>query len=470
MFSKRERNLTAAVLFWDGLIAAVALLMAITLGTRGTLEGWVSGDIYRVAALAAIISPFALRWGGAYTSGRSHNLRDVLAPLLPGTAMSATLLLTIGVAFRGNILSASIIGLYAAVQLVALVIQRIIIFRLLPELRKRGYNGGSFVVVGSGPRARQVADTIASNPSWGLRSRGFLDDAPRPRDLEVLGDSYIGRTKELSDLFTREVIDEVFVVLPRQYLCADSTVELINLCETVGVDVTIVSDLFQTRRARPEIHDLLGPPGITLANYPHRLWKVVVKRVIDIVGALAGILLTSPLCLVAALAIKLGSPGPVFFVQRRCGLRGRTFPFIKFRTMYVDAEARLGELRQYNETTGPVFKMKHDPRVTRVGQVLRKYSIDELPQLVNVLLGHMSLVGPRPPIPDETTSYDLSERRRLSVRPGLTCLWQISGRSQLSFEEWMRLDLEYIDNWSLWLDLRILLRTIPAVIRGDGAS
>jgi exopolysaccharide biosynthesis polyprenyl glycosylphosphotransferase len=246
---------------------------------------------------------------------------------------------------------------------------------------------------------------------------------------------------------------------------------MMALCEAVGVDVTIVSDLFQMCRARPYLHDLLGVRGVTLANYPHRLlWALATKRVIDIVGAVAGILITGPLFLLVALAIKLDSTGPVFFVQRRCGLRGRTFPFIKFRTMYTDAEERLEELRSYNEVSGPVFKMKNDPRVTRVGRVLRKYSIDELPQLWHVLVGQMSLVGPRPPIPGEVGQYELNVRRRLSVRPGLTCLWQVRGRSLLSFEDWIRLDLEYIDRWSLMLDFRILLLTIPAVLRGKGAS
>ena len=172
MFSKRERNLKAAVLFWDGLIAAAALLLAIALGTRGDIQGWVSGDVFRLAALAAVISPFALRWGGAYTSRRQQSLGGVLRPLLPGTAISATFLLTIGVAFRGNILSASTIGLYAAVYLAALAAQRVTIFKLLPVVRKRGYNASNFVIVGSGPRARGLAETIASNSSWGLRNRG----------------------------------------------------------------------------------------------------------------------------------------------------------------------------------------------------------------------------------------------------------------------------------------------------------
>ena len=239
----------------------------------------------------------------------------------------------------------------------------------------------------------------------------------------------------------------------------------------IGVDVTVVSDPFPTQRMRSVLHGLLGRPGLTLTNYPHRsLWALAVKRIVDVLGVVFGILVTLPLCLVVALLIKFDSPGPVLFVQRRSGLRGRTFPFLKFRTMYTDAEAKVEALRARNEVSGPVFKIKNDPRVTRVGKTLRKYSIDELPQLLNVLVGHMSLVGPRPPIPKEVGHYELGERRRLSVRPGLTCLWQVNGRSLIPFEEWMRLDLEYIDSWSLALDLKILLQTVPAVLSARGAS
>jgi exopolysaccharide biosynthesis polyprenyl glycosylphosphotransferase len=195
-----------------------------------------------------------------------------------------------------------------------------------------------------------------------------------------------------------------------------------------------------------------------------------VKRVLDVVGALLAIALTSPIWIAAAIAIKLDSPGPVFFVQQRSGRNNRPFPCVKFRTMVVDAEARLEELRKRNEISGPVFKVKDDPRLTRAGRVLRKYSIDELPQFLNVLVGQMSLVGPRPPIPKEVRSYEPDQVRRLSVRPGITGLWQVSGRNRIAFEDWVRLDLQYIDEWSLWLDFQILVATIPAVLGGEGAS
>ena len=205
-------------------------------------------------------------------------------------------------------------------------------------------------------------------------------------------------------------------------------------------------------------------------RHHHPSWALTVKRGIDILGALVGLALAVPLWPVIAIAIKLDSRGPVFFVQNRVGLRGREFSFVKFRTMYTDAEERLAGLRSQNEATGPVFKMKRDPRVTRVGRLLRKLSIDELPQFLQVLVGQMSLVGPRPPIPSEAGFYETRQRRRLSMRPGLTCLWQVQGRSEVQFEEWVSLDLEYIDRWSLYLDARILLRTLPAVVGGRGAS
>ena len=478
MFLFLERRLRALLALADGLLAACSLLLASMICASESLQAWGllgstpgSAEAYRVAVLVGIVSPVMLRSCGAYSSHRKRQLRDVLPQLLRGTALGAVFLLATAIAFGSRSLSIGVAGLYAVLQLAALCAQRFAVFRLLPELRKRGHNAGRFVVIGSDQQARRLADELATSPGWRLYNRGFLDDAPTRHDLEILGDRYLGRTKEISDLFSREVIDEVLVALPRQALCEESTAELIALCETVGADVTIVTDLFQTRRARPQPHDLLGVPGISLLNYPHRrLWKLTAKRTIDIVGAMAAILITAPLWLLVALAIKLDSPGPVFFVQRRCGLRGRIFFFLKFRTMHTNAEAQLEELRVLNEATGPVFKMKKDPRVTRVGRVLRRYSIDEFPQFFNVLVGQMSLVGPRPPIPGEVGMYDLSDRRRLSVRPGLTCLWQVGGRSLIAFEDWVRLDLEYIDRWTLWLDFRILLRTLPAMIRGDGAS
>jgi exopolysaccharide biosynthesis polyprenyl glycosylphosphotransferase len=200
------------------------------------------------------------------------------------------------------------------------------------------------------------------------------------------------------------------------------------------------------------------------------VWQFALKRAFDVAGACFLLALSAPVWLAVALAVKLDSPGPIFFVQPRCGRYGRVFPFLKFRTMVTDAESRKAALRELNEKSGPVFKIQRDPRVTRVGRILRKYSIDELPQVLNVLVGHMSLVGPRPPVPAEVEKYELDHRGRLSMRPGLTCLWQVSGRNEIEFEDWVKLDIEYVERWSLLLDMQILLATFPAVISGRGAS
>ncbi len=208
---------------------------------------------------------------------------------------------------------------------------------------------------------------------------------------------------------------------------------------------------------------------LTLSSTPNNLLPLLFKRGLDIIVASIALLLFAPFFIIISLLIKLTSEGPVFFIQERCGLNGRRFPMLKFRTMVQDAEVLKANLAGMNEVSGPVFKMKNDPRVTWIGKLLRKSSLDEFPQFLNVLKGEMSVVGPRPPVPSEVKNYDSWQRRRLSMRPGITCVWQISGRSNIGFEEWMRLDLKYIDNWSFWLDLKIIAKTIPIVLLCKGA-
>ncbi len=241
------------------------------------------------------------------------------------------------------------------------------------------------------------------------------------------------------------------------------------LCEEQGVNVRVVLNFFPNRISKLAVEDLEGIPMLAFSSAPSAMAPLAGKRVFDVVVSALALLLMSPLLILIAIAIKLDSPGPVFFRQRRVGLSGREFRLYKFRSMSHDAEARLSELRSRNEMDGPVFKMRDDPRVTRVGRLLRKTSLDEFPQFLNVLRGEMSVVGPRPPLPSEVRLYERWQRRRLSVKPGITCTWQVSGRNEIDFARWMDLDLHYIDNWSLWHDLKIVLLTIPAVVFGRGA-
>lgn len=247
--------------------------------------------------------------------------------------------------------------------------------------------------------------------------------------------------------------------------------QTIEVCEREGVEVWLLADFFKTQVSQTFVDDFYGSPMLVFRSGPDTSWSAVGKRLIDVFGSLILLVGTAPVTLLAALAIKLGSRGPVLFRQERSGLNGRPFTMLKFRSMTTDAEQRKSEFEALNEMTGPVFKIANDPRITRVGRLLRKFSIDELPQLFNVLKGEMSLVGPRPlPVSEVARFDDLAHRRRLSVKPGLTCLWQISGRNEVTdFKEWVRLDLEYIDNWSLLLDLKILVLTVPVVLTGAGA-
>jgi exopolysaccharide biosynthesis polyprenyl glycosylphosphotransferase len=274
---------------------------------------------------------------------------------------------------------------------------------------------------------------------------------------------------ELESVIAREPVDEVFIALPRDEY-APLVEEVVRLCEEQGIIVRLQTDLFKLRIARWQVDELDGVPIVTIRSGPSDGWPLLAKRLMDICGSALLLLALAPLLMIVAVLIKLDSPGAVFYTQERVGLNKRHFRVFKFRTMVEGADKQQPMLEDLNEAEGPVFKIKDDPRITRIGKFLRRFSIDELPQLFNVLRGEMSLVGPRPlPTRDIERIDALWHKRRLSVKPGVTCLWQVNGRSDVNFDHWVRMDLEYIDKWSLELDLRILLKTIPAVLKGSGA-
>jgi len=291
-------------------------------------------------------------------------------------------------------------------------------------------------------------------------------------DIEVVAEFNLteATTARLIELLHEHSVSGV--LLSAKHAHFERVENVIKVCEIEGIEAWLVADFFATQIAHASFDEMFGHPLIVFRSTPETSWQMLAKLLLDFFGALALLLVTAPLLLFCALLVKLTSPGPVLFKQQRSGLNGQPFTIYKFRTMTTNAEQFKHELAAMNEMTGPVFKLTNDPRVTTAGKWLRKYSLDELPQLFNVLRGEMSLVGPRPLPVDEVKRFnDLAHRRRLSVKPGLTCLWQVSGRNQISdFKEWVRLDLEYIDNWSIWLDLLILLRTIPAVFAATGAK
>jgi len=290
-------------------------------------------------------------------------------------------------------------------------------------------------------------------------------------NLEVVAqlDLYQTPMERLVELLHEHSINGVIVSAKRSFF--DQVEAAINACELEGIEVWLVADFFKTQISRTTFDDFYGQPVLVFRAVPEASWESVLKQVMDFAGAVVLLAFFSPVLLLAALAVKVTSPGPIFFRQQRSGLNGRPFVLYKFRTMITNAEQLKHELAAMNEMSGPVFKVSNDPRVTQIGRFLRKFSIDEFPQLMNVLRGEMSLVGPRPLPVDEVKRFnDLAHRRRLSVKPGLTCLWQVSGRNNVKdFKDWVRLDLEYIDNWSLWLDCKILCRTVPVVLVGAGA-
>ncbi len=310
---------------------------------------------------------------------------------------------------------------------------------------------------------------------------GTPEDTARVRkDLASRGDRHAEVVAELNlnDTPIEKLVDYLHehspngVILSAKHTYFGQIERAIEVCELEGVEVWLLADFFKTQLSQTSLDDLCGRPTLVFRTTPETSWQSVCKQLMDFAGAALFMTLFSWLYLLVIVAVRLTSPGPVFFKQQRSGLNGRPFTMYKFRTMVSDAEQRKDELAAFNEMSGPVFKLSNDPRVTPLGRILRKYSIDEFPQMWNVLRGEMSLVGPRPLPVDETRRFhDLAHRRRLSVKPGLTCLWQISGRNEVrEFSDWVRLDLEYIDNWSLWLDIKILLRTIPAVLSGAGAK
>jgi len=291
-------------------------------------------------------------------------------------------------------------------------------------------------------------------------------------DLVILSEFNLNdkSVDELTRLLHEHSVNGVIINARHNYF--EKVESAIRTCELEGVEVWLVADFFRTQISHTSFDEFHGRPVLVFRTAPDASWQGVLKQVIDFIVALIAILLLAPWFVLFGLAIKLTSPGPILFRQRRCGLNGQPFTILKFRTMETNAEQRKHELAAMNEMSGPVFKMTNDPRITPVGRILRKFSIDEFPQFYNVLRGEMSLVGPRPLPVDEVRRFDdFAHRRRLSVKPGLTCLWQVSGRNNVSdFGDWVRLDLEYIDNWSLWLDLKIMWRTIPIVLIGAGAK
>jgi exopolysaccharide biosynthesis polyprenyl glycosylphosphotransferase len=329
------------------------------------------------------------------------------------------------------------------------------------------------LVIGYTSQSREFVRRILAAPELGYRVHGFVlgrgVSAASFEDEDRRAPAVLGSIDRLRSILEERTIDELILCAPFAEN-AEDILSTIKLGEELGIVVRVVLDPADRGYIHRMQFEYFGRDTVVTFFRQNLILQLALKRAIDVTLSAVLLVLLSPLLAVVAIVIKLTSPGPILFVQDRVGMNQRPFRLFKFRSMVADAEARKAELSGLNEMDGPVFKIRSDPRTTKIGRLLRKTSIDELPQLFNVLNGTMSLVGPRPPVPSEVEKYDWLYRRRLSIRPGITCLWQIYGRNELSFKQWMELDRVYVETWSLWLDIKILLRTVPVVLLCRGAS
>jgi len=396
-----------------------------------------------------------------YRSKRLASWQDELTDVLRAVIFATLILATQILLAEWSIFPKRFLLIFAFTSFSLLFLIRLFKRNLLKQFRLHGRNLRSVMVIGAGPRGQKLLELINENPSVGYKFIGFIDDLYIP--------GVLGKLSQIPTILANNVVDEIVICLPIKTFY-EQIQSITEVAEEQGITVRIYSDLFNLRLSRAVAGEIGDAPILSI--YASRLseWQTFVKGSIDFVGALALLILLSPLMVLIAVLVKLTSPGPVFFVQDRVGLNKRRFKMFKFRTMVADAPARQRELEMLNEAEGPVFKIKNDPRVTALGVWLRKTSLDELPQLINIVLGDLSLVGPRPLPERDFQKFDkLWFNRRFSVKPGITCIWQVSGRSGTSFDKWILQDLEYIERWSLGLDLKILFKTIPTVLRGTGA-
>lgn len=460
----------------------VLVLLAFALTTINRVNAEHSISLARFLSLRAKVSNLAIllfallvchiifTFCGLYRSRRLSGRKREVVDVLRATTAYIAFFLALTYTFSIHMITLEFLVEFWIISTCVLVVSRVILRQVADSVRVHGRDLRYMLILGTNPRAVEFARRITASPERGYRLLGFVDDQwPGLAALHGTGFKVVSDCAGLDEYLRRNVVDEVAIYLPLGSYYKHSS-HVASLCQQHGITMRINSDLFDLKTTKWKPEEFEGDQYIATFTYSSEFWPRTVKRLFDIVVAGSAVVCLAPIFIAAAIAIKLTSPGPVFFLQERIGLNKRRFKIFKFRTMVPNAEKLISGLEARNEIAGPAFKIKNDPRITPIGKFLRRSSIDELPQLLNVLSGDMSLVGPRPlPVRDYEGFNEDWQRRRFSIKPGITCLWQVGGRSELSFEQWMRLDLQYMDEWSLWLDLKILTRTVPAVLRGVGA-
>jgi exopolysaccharide biosynthesis polyprenyl glycosylphosphotransferase len=440
------------------------------------IKGLITAPNYYIVLLFIIIIWYlSFRIFDIYDSFRKQSFAQIFWKIIKAVVSGMVVLHFVMYLLKITDVSRIMMGIFFSLNILLLGVSKGFVYKLLTHFREKGFNLRNVLIIGGRERAKDVIDAIGDRLSSGYRILGCLgldqDEIGKPIKSGV---KYIGTVDRLKNILLQEAIDEVIFAIPLNLI--KDVEEQIADAKELGVSVRIVPEFQITRlmdspgNPTVQIENFLGLPTIFLTNTPSVNTELVIKSTLEYLCAVILFILFSPLFLVIPALIKLSSKGPVFFRQERCGLNGRRFMVYKFRTMFADAEKQREKLDIYNESDGPVFKISTDPRIIPyLGTFLRKTGFDELPQLINILKGEMSLVGPRPPIPSEVEKYDFWQRRRLSMKPGITCLWQCSPkRNDLRFKDWMKLDLKYIDNWSLKLDFKILFKTALVVLSWQG--
>ncbi len=463
MIRRHASSLRALLMLTDGLLAAATLAMTSILRFGADWHvHWdpIVPDPLAFTALYAVTWVSVLTITGLYRPRARWSIRTEAVDLFRATLVMAAVVLAVLFWFRLPDVSRTYLLVLFPIQFLVTLATRAALRIAFRRMRARGFNQRFVLVVGAGPRAQAFAAKLEGHRELGLRVIGFLDDE---QSFELPGRwVYLGRFADLEQVLKSKVVDEVAVCLP--FSRWDLVDPIVSISEDLGKIVRVPMDVLDRSFTSGKVEELDGTPVFSLVSGPDRLLGLAAKRTIDLAGSAALLLVLSPLLATAALAIRLRDGSPVVFRQTRVGLHGRPFDVVKFRTMANDAEARYEEVVGMSDPRA--FKLTDDPRVTPTGRFLRRTSVDELPQLWNVLRGQMSLVGPRPAPPREVEGYDLWHRRRLSMKPGITGLWQVTARGHDDFDERAQLDLDYIDRWSLWLDVKILARTIPAALEG----
>jgi exopolysaccharide biosynthesis polyprenyl glycosylphosphotransferase len=479
MLRERAKLITQAHKVLDICLTASAFIAAYFIKLHllpVSFRGLTTGPNYYIVLLMIIIIWY-VSFGlfDLYASYRRQTFGQIFRNMIKAVSTGTLFMILCMYIFKMTDVSRIMLGIFFLLNIGFLAVSKGFVYVALARYRQKGFNFRNILIVGSRQRAVDVIDAIGDRLGSGYSVLGCLeiDEAEIGKKVKN-GIQVIGTVDHLEKILWNQVVDELIFAIPLKKI--EDADKYIALAEEVGVSVRIVPDwqihklMYKPEIASIQFEEFLGIPTLTMITTPTKLRDLFIKNAFDYAFAAVTLVLSVPFFMAVSLAIKITSKGPVFFKQERSGLNGRLFKVYKFRTMVLDAELKQADIKEMNESDGPVFKIKKDPRIIPyLGGFLRKTGMDELPQLINVLKGEMSLIGPRPPIPSEVEEYEIGQRRRLSMKPGLTCLWQVTpDRNEITFDEWMQMDLEYIDNWSLGLDFKIFWKTIWVMLTGSG--